>query len=151
MHSSNNYLCSWAFEETSTSIYSLGAHLHKAVFPMLAFRPIFLSTIISSKRRVFAEITLALNWKLIHRFGKEIRTKRPLPNNGWPLPSPLSSPSSECLSTRRPSRHSYPNEFLVFKLGATHPILGIYRLKQVKDSWSASVNAPEKWSAGVNH
>jgi hypothetical protein len=111
---------------------------------MHAFWPIFFAVIVTSESCLVGEITLALNWKLIDGFLKGIRTKRPLPHNGRSLPSPLSSPSAETLSSRQPSRHYYSNEILILKLVAMHLAMHIYRRRQVSYPLCGGVNAPKK-------
>ena len=71
---------------------------------MYAFWPIFSAVIIPSQRCLLCEITLALNWKLIHCFRKNSGLMEPT----LPVVLPPSSPKAKTLPTRRSST-SYHN------------------------------------------
>ena len=104
----SNYPCSWASKEATSSIRPFSHRLHYAVLTMRTFWLLFPTIIVSPQWAIFGEIRLALNWKLIHNFTKELRTNnRPvLPHYRRTLPAPLSATAVETLCTRRPSRLS---------------------------------------------
>ena len=76
---------------TACSIILVGAHLHYAIQTMAASWPIFFLSIVSSKRALTVEITLALQRKLENWFIVELKAKRTLPNNWISLVPPFLS------------------------------------------------------------
>jgi hypothetical protein len=101
--SNRNYPSSRAYEETTTSFGSLGAHLHKAILTMHTFWPRLLPVGVVLERILSAKIMLSLNREAFYRFTKYFRTKTPSQAFGstshglrfpfsFPFPLPLDEP-----------------------------------------------------------